>query len=161
MTMTIFRRFLVVQLLMLWQGGFVFYAAIVVPAGTRELGGAFEQSRVTRVVTPALNLIGAAAVLVFAWELLQAPPRAPCRRRVLWSCWAVMVAGLVALFALHPRIADFLNYESSKITNPADFRFVHGAYLSVSTVQWFAGLVFAAGIITNWRESDRTTKGSP
>ena len=34
------RRFLVVQALMLWQGGFLFYTSAVVPTGTNLLGAA-------------------------------------------------------------------------------------------------------------------------
>ena len=33
--MSTFRRFLVIQALILWQGGFLFYAAVVVPTGSK------------------------------------------------------------------------------------------------------------------------------
>ena len=49
---------------MLWQGGFLFYAAVVVPTGTEVLGS-FEQGRVTRHVTDWLNGIG--AVTLSSW----------------------------------------------------------------------------------------------
>ena len=45
--MTPLRRFLVVQALLLWQGGFLFYAAFVVPAGTEVLGSAAAQGAIT------------------------------------------------------------------------------------------------------------------
>ena len=45
--MVVVRRFVVVQALLLWQGGFLFYAAIVVPVGTDELGSAFAQGKIT------------------------------------------------------------------------------------------------------------------
>ena len=54
--MTILRRFFVLQSLMLWQGGFLFYAAVVVPIGTDVLGGSFEQGRITRFVTEQMNV---------------------------------------------------------------------------------------------------------
>ena len=36
--MTAVRRFLVFQTLLLWQGGFLFYTAVVVTIGTQVLG---------------------------------------------------------------------------------------------------------------------------
>ena len=52
--MLLLRRLLVVQLLMLWQGGFLFYVVFVVPVGTDVLGSSFEQGRITRFVTHSL-----------------------------------------------------------------------------------------------------------
>ena len=85
--MTIFRRFLVVQALMLWQGGFLFYASFVVPVGTEMLGGSFEQGRITRHVTDSMNAVGAVALVIFVWDLLVA--RKPYQQ-MRWGCWGVM-----------------------------------------------------------------------
>ena len=77
--MTTLRRFLVVQALMLWQGGFLFYAAVVVPAGTEVLGSGAAQGPITARVTDALNLCGLAALVLTAWD--QAVTRDPAPRR--------------------------------------------------------------------------------
>ena len=45
--MTLLRRFAVVQLLMLWQGGFLFYSGFVVPVGTDLLGRVGLAQRLT------------------------------------------------------------------------------------------------------------------
>ena len=67
--MSLVRRFLVIQALLLWQGGFLFYAAVVVPTGTEVLGS-FEQGRVTRHVTNSMNVIGAVTLIILAWDQL-------------------------------------------------------------------------------------------
>jgi hypothetical protein len=64
----VIRRFLVIAALMFWQGGFTFYAAIVVPIGTEVLGSAAEQALITRRVTWQINMTGAVALAIFAWD---------------------------------------------------------------------------------------------
>ena len=72
-------RFLLVQSLLLWQGGFLFYASVVVPAGTVLLGKA-GQGAITARVTDALNVLGLVGVALFALEL--SLTRDPDRRRL-------------------------------------------------------------------------------
>src|SRR5579871_1207813 len=62
------RRYLVLTALMFWQGGFTFYAAVVVPIGTAQLGGATEQGFITRHVAWYLNVAGAVALVILAWD---------------------------------------------------------------------------------------------
>src|SRR5947209_11754789 len=61
------RRSLVLAALMFWQGGFTFYAAVVVPLASAELGH-LQQGFITRHVAWYLNLAGAVALLVLAWD---------------------------------------------------------------------------------------------
>ncbi len=161
--MTILRRFLVLQLLILWQGGFLFYSAVVVPIGTDVLGGSFEQGRITRLVTEQMNVIGAVALGFFAWDLLHAS-RSLRQRCVLWGCWLFMAAGLVALFLLHPRMVEMVNFESSSAARfkgkHADFRFLHRTYLWIVTVQWAVGLLFAIVMLASWRQSDKQLRNA-
>ena len=154
--MTLFRRFLVLQALMLWQGGFFFYASFVVPVGTDVLGGSFEQGRITRFVTQSINWIGLAAILIFAWDLLSTPPRSSKLKWVLWGSWLVMAAGLAALFLLHPRLMELVDFETMSYHDRKQFRFYHRTYLWVSTFQWAAGLVYAFTIVWAWKRVDRT-----
>ena len=67
--LTLLRRFSVIAALMFWQGGFTFYAAVVVPIGQENLGHE-EQGFITREVTNYLNLAGAAALLLLAWDVV-------------------------------------------------------------------------------------------
>ena len=64
------RRFLVLLVLMCWQGGFTFYTAVVVPIGTAVLETALAQGWITRQVTVYLNLAGAAALVMLGWDML-------------------------------------------------------------------------------------------
>jgi hypothetical protein len=153
--MVTFRRFLVLQFLMLWQGGFLFYASVVVPTGTEVLGGSFEQARITRLVTPKLNGIGIVALAVFAWEIAAAAPKSRRQRRILRVTWIVMAAGLLALLLLHPRLAERVNFETSKIADRGEFQVLHRVYLWVSTLQWLAAFTFAIVLVASWKSIDR------
>ncbi len=69
--MALLRRFLVLLALFFWQGGFTFYAAVVVPIG-QHVFGHLRQGFVTRQVTVYLNLAGAVALLILVWDLFAA-----------------------------------------------------------------------------------------
>ena len=64
--LTLLRRFLVVSALMFWQGGFLFYASIVVPIGQEVLPTPQDQGFITRHVTKSMNVSGAVALLPLA-----------------------------------------------------------------------------------------------
>src|SRR5262245_34684437 len=90
------RRFLVLTALMFWQGGFVFYSAVVVPIGG-QIYGPIEQGFVTRQVTTYLNLSGAVGLVLLGLDvLLTGDPFRP-RRWVRWWTWLGMVLALVLL----------------------------------------------------------------
>jgi hypothetical protein len=142
--MTLFRRFLVIQALLGWQGGFFFYAAVVVPLGT-DLHGSMEQGRLTRHVTDWSNVIGAIAVAILAWDQLLNGEVRWCRV-TRWGLWAVMAGGLPVLAYLHLKIEPFidstLDYET--------FYFRHRVYLYVATAQWAASLAYVFVMLRAW-----------
>src|SRR5437660_1623910 len=74
------RRFLVLAALMFWQGGFTFYAGVVVPVGREVLGSDRDQGFITRQVTEYLNLAGGIAVAVLAWDVMAAADPSRPRR---------------------------------------------------------------------------------
>jgi len=63
--MTVLRRLVLVLALMFWQGGFTFYASVVVPVGSDFLGSHVDQGWITRSVTNYLNLSGAVALALW------------------------------------------------------------------------------------------------
>jgi hypothetical protein len=137
--MTFLRRFLVLVAFAFWQGGFTFYAAVVVPVG-REIDPSF--SEITTRVTTWLNLTGGVALAVLALDLLPRDP-AGWRRWLRAAAWAAMVLMQGALVWLHVELdRDFS-------------RPYHKLYLWTHTAQWACGLAYLALMVLAWRGQDR------
>jgi hypothetical protein len=149
---TLARRFLVLAALMFWQGGFTFYAAVVVPVGRQVIGT--RQSDVTRSVTAYLNLAGAAALLPLAWDVTRCRDRTPRRRYLRWATWLGMALTLGALLWLHRLMVGQLRLGVSPAEPP--FHNLHRLYLWVSTAQWACGLFYAGATLLAWRAEDRS-----
>jgi hypothetical protein len=158
---TLLRRFLVLVALMFWQGGFIFYAAVVVPVGQAELGSHLQQGFITRQVTDYLNLSGAVALIILVWDV--AASREPSRLRhwSRWAAWMGMAVSLLALVWLHQRLEQLLNLEMRELANPKAFRAGHRWYLWLSTVQWAFSVIYAALALQAWSAEDRFTKAQP
>lgn len=144
------RRFLVFQAYLAWQGGFLFYAAVVVPAGT-ELLGAGTQGEVTREVTAWLNRIGFAWAAVVLWDLRADPPPASRRRgRLALGLWAAALVALIWLVVLRDSLGELLDSDGGRSANRAGFRRSHVAYLWLSTLHWLIGLYLAYDCVARW-----------
>jgi hypothetical protein len=152
---TLVRRFVVLAALMFWQGGFTFYAAVVVPVGQEELGSHLQQGFITRQVTHYLNLSGAAALILLAWDAAVSRDRSRARRWARWTAWMGMVATLAALVWLHQQLEQLLNLEMRELASPKAFRAGHRWYLWLSTIQWAFGLVYAVFALQAWRAEDQ------
>ena len=152
--MTTFRRFLVVQSLLAWQGGFFFYAVVVVPVGTRVLESASLQGAITQSVSNWLNVFGGIALAVLAWD--QLATRSHQRGR--WATWVVMALTLLLVASLHHTLDALFDAESATTTNRATFKFWHGVYLWTMAAQWLAALVSVWLSLMAWH---RQSKGAP
>jgi hypothetical protein len=152
---TLFRRFLVLAALLFWQGGFTFYSAVVVPVGQEVLGSHMEQGHITRHVTNYLNLSGAAALIVLAWDVAVVKDESR-RRWIRWLAWVGMVVTLGLLVWLHLRLDDYLDADKF---NRRAFRPEHRTYLWLSTIQWACGLVYLGLTLHVWRREDRGNQG--
>src|SRR5262245_31025162 len=97
-------RFVVVWALMFWQGGFFFYAAVVVHAGQSVVGHQ-QQGQITSRVTIVLNWAGVGALLIFALEMFFDRDPRRWRRWFGAIAWLGMAACQAALFWLHERLA--------------------------------------------------------
>lgn len=153
--MTVFRRFLVLQALLVWQGGFLFYTSVVVPAGTGVLGSAAAQGTITARVTDVLNVLGAVGLALTAWELNYSRDLDPRRTASRWWCWAVALLCQGALFYLHALMDAFMDPERTRVVVRPLFYPVHRAYLWASTAQWLAYLLLAGLTLAAWRAEDR------
>jgi len=143
------RAFVLFQVWVVWQGGFAFYAAVVVPVGTDVLGSPAAQGFVTREVTGWLNLIGVAYHLALAWNL--SAERGTADRRARVSLGAVSAFLLIALFAVHPVLDSFLDPIKKSVREPRAFYRWHIVYLWCSTVQWVLALAQAWLTLGTWR----------
>jgi hypothetical protein len=147
-------RFVIVAALMFWQGGFTFYAAVVVPIGTEVLGGKSEQARITRQVAPWINWSGAAALGILAIETaLTRSGRLLTWGR--WLAWLAMAGCLVALFAMYPHMDEMFHGEEAYLDSRAVFRPWHRAYLWILSVQWVLAILFTVLTLAAWRSADR------
>ncbi len=152
--MILLRRFLTLIALFFWQGGFTFYASVVVPIG-QEVFGALRQGFLTRQVTVYLNLAGAVALLVLVWDLLAAQDPSKGRRTSRWLLWAVMMLGLMWLIRLHGQLDEHLVAKGYIIRDAEAFRPGHRLYLWISTVQWACGLLYLLATLVAWQKEDR------
>ena len=152
---TLLRRVLVLGALLFWQGGFTFYAAVVVHVGQDVLGSHRAQGFVTRRVTDFLNLAGAVTLPLLAWDLLAARDRSARRRRGLWACWAGMAASLAVLVWLHARLEALLDPASFAILDPGAFDPAHRWYLHASTLQWACAVAYGVLTVWAWHDQDR------
>ena len=153
--LTLPRRFLLLCALLFWQGGFTFYAAVVVPVAGGVL--AFDlhlRARITDQAARCLNWAGVAAVALLLWDLLASADPSQLRRAGRGACWAMMFLTLAALFGLHAWL-EMLDPPGG--TGPADrgaFYVAHTLYLCASGLQWLAALVFLALSVGAWRRAD-------
>ena len=137
------RRFLVFQALLAWQGGFFFYAAVVVPIGTDLLGSAKEQGFITQRVTHWLNLLAVVYLALAAWDQRYS------RGRTRWFVWLAQLLVLAALVPLHAHLDTFMDAESGRLAR-GNFYPAHAIYLWLSAAHWFLGLAAAALMLAAW-----------
>jgi hypothetical protein len=142
-TLAFARRFAASVALMVWQGGFTFYAAAVVPIGQRVLGSHLSQGLITQEVTRALNGVGVAALALMGAEAFFASRDTRLPLKALWGMLAVLLG---ALFALHVQMDVVLGPHPREGFDHERFYAWHRAYLWISTAQWFCGLLFFAGL---------------
>jgi len=148
--MVVARRMLLLFALLFWQGGFLFYAGVVVPVAADVFGSHLQQAWVTRVVTNYLNLGGGAALLVWAWDL--AASRAG---RLAWLLWLVLFGLLVGLVALHVALDAHLDPNLGHVEDRPRFYALHRWYLMASGLQWLAATVLLGVTVAAWRRADR------
>lgn len=149
------RRNVAVLLLACWWGGFTFYALAVVPTGHAVLRSKVRQGFITEQVTTKLNWLGVAALAVAATELAV---RRGERRwfRLAVASWLAGALTLGGLFLLHHVLSGQLDFANRTVTDEEHFYGWHRAYLSIATVQWFAGLGLLLALVSDRGEPFRS-----
>ncbi|HEV3145026.1 MAG TPA: hypothetical protein VGZ47_14135 [Gemmataceae bacterium] len=149
--MLLIRRFLVVLALMFWMGGFMFYGAVVVPTNRVELKDMPERGTITQKVTEWMNLAGTLALLVFFADIYASPVGL---QRWRWIAWAGMLIPHLFLIWLHHELTKQMSAPGFHQSPMHSFLIWHRVYLITNTVQWFAGMVFLAMTLRQWRRED-------
>jgi uncharacterized membrane protein len=149
------RRFLVLQALMVWQGGFLFYASVVVPAGTEVLGSSAAQGSITARVTDTMNQLGLVALAILALDLRLTRDTNEARIAARWWCWSLAFLCQLLLIYLHMVLDFFMDPARNRIVIGPPFRPVHRVYLWTISFQWFLCLLLAWFSLRAWRAQDR------
>lgn len=123
----------------IWWGGISFYAAVVVPLGTRVIGS-LNQGFVTQKVTVWHN--GCLAVMV-ACLIVEAIQR---RRRALWIVTGLLAVIELGLLWCHAKLTSQIDFQNHEV--PPDFYDQHAVYLWLTTAEWVVGL--SVPIIMGW-----------
>ncbi|MBC7816889.1 MAG: hypothetical protein IAG10_08390 [Planctomycetaceae bacterium] len=127
-------RFAVTVSLAMWWGGLTFYAAIVVPLGIEQIGGA-EQGLLTQRVTVRLNVAGTIAGICLLADALWRRPR---NHRAVMA--GVLLGLQVWLWFLHARLSRWLDTASLSPHSGDSFYHEHRIYLWATSAQWLIGL---------------------
>jgi hypothetical protein len=136
-----------------WWGGLTFYSLVAVPIGVDVLGGAVEQGFITRLVTQWINLSGAATIAILIGATCTLWRRVGIlARSTLAATLATMATAQAILFALHPKLDAMLDLRNQSVGDPQAFHPLHEFYLTVTGVQWFAGLIYFLTLLICWQE---------
>ena len=63
-----------------------------------------------------------------------------------------MAAAQAILFVLHPKLDAMLDLANQSVMDPEVFHPLHEFYLTVTGVQWFAGLIYFLTLLICWQE---------
>lgn len=144
-------RFLWLVMFALWQGGFMFYGAIVVPVGTKVLGSESLQGFITQSVTNHLNIIGAISLGVWLIEMLLNRDIRRIRQLTRWCLLISMLLLLSLLCWIHLELDTLLDAGSQTVLRQQQFNRVHSWYLINSTLLWALSMVFALVTLGAWQ----------
>lgn len=123
------RVFATAMLVSLWTGGFLFYAAVVVPVGSAMIGKT-SQGFITSQVTIWLNLF---SCLIAVTMLIDLRRRSHLRR---FAATFLFACAIPVLWTLHVILTSQMETSTQSIASPESFYQIHRAYLLISTLQW-------------------------
>ena len=118
-----------------WWGGLTFYAIIVVPIGTEQVGS-IEQGFITQQVTRWHNVLLTAMTTCLAIDALHR------KNRCLWVLIACLFLVDVLLLIEHSRLTGMMDF--GRRTVPEGFYGRHAIYLWLTAVEWGLGVALAA-----------------
>ncbi len=115
----------------MWWGGLSFYAIVVVPIGTEQIGSV-EQGFITQKVTLWHNVITILFVLALSIDAF-------CRKkRASWVVVVLLATITVALLIAHSMLSSQMNFQEKSVPN--HFYSQHAIYLWITAAEWFVGM---------------------
>lgn len=157
MSGTIFRRFLVLGTLIFWQGGFMFYGAVVVPLARAVVNPPSDFAFVTQIATLIQNVVGLVTVGVLWWDLRASTDTDEKRARRRWQLWAFLVLGVVLLFLVRLPMDQRMDRATKSIVTEGLIPW-HVTYLWIATMQWAAAVWYAIVLLKAWQSEDSSGK---
>lgn len=76
---------------------------------------------------------------------------------MLSAAWLIMTAVQIWLFLLHPVLDRQIDLETRRLIDRDQFEPAHTLYVTLSTVQWIAGLFYLFCTVHAWRVQDSAT----
>ena len=115
-----------------WWGGITFYALVVVPIGTSDLGSV-EQGFVTQQVTIVHNWLSVILILCLICESFNRSSR------YLFGLGIALSVLTYKLFRWHGHLSSMMNFQARSVQ--AGFYQEHAVYLWLIAAQWIIGLL--------------------
>ena len=132
------QQYASVVAIVLWLGGFTFYATLVVPSGELVVGRV-PQGYVTQRVTDGLNVIGCVLLLFMLVDLmLHRKYLSPWAMRARCLGLVVFGVGLVMLFELHNHMDALMDRTTLAKPDRVVFKPMHQRYQMIFTFMWMA-----------------------
>ena len=148
-------RFVLLCAMGLWIGGLSFYALRVIKAAHQVIGNHTRVGFITQRATRDLNLIGAGALALMAWNGWAAGRAAGTRIRVLLALsWLTAAAAHAAVFLIHARLDGMLDGPSRQVREGVAFHGPHETYLIATAVEWGSALVYLLAALAAWSRQD-------
>ncbi len=123
-----------------WWGGLSFYAIVVVPVGTEEIGSV-EQGFITQRVSQWHNALTGLFILILLIE-------AAWRRSIgLCIVGAMLTIIDIALLVDHAKLTGMMDFKLHTV--PSSFYDQHAVYLWIVAVEWLLGLTIPIWIIAS------------
>ena len=163
------RRILVLLALFFWQGGFVFYASVVIPVGTEVFQQHYrsdnrapserrQQGRITRTVASWLNISGVIALLPMGWDAFNSSDPSRQRKRCRKLLWTATAAILALLIWMYFRLDAAFDRGTLALLDESGFLRQHRIYLWLASVQWGACVLYLLLTVAAWRAEDLSTR---
>ncbi|NQZ55930.1 MAG: hypothetical protein HRT88_00425 [Lentisphaeraceae bacterium] len=151
----ILLRSLLIIFLSIWFGGFLLYSSVVISAAHKVLKDHTLVGLITQQVTNSLNVLGVITVVLLIIDFLVNKAVKLTRFSVIQSLLLLIIGGgLLALFIIHNQMDSYIDIKAQDVVEWRQFYSLHKVYLIISTVQFFATLIYIPMMLLRWKKRD-------